>query len=324
MPGFELDGLDDKDVAHENHIVSHLDTLSLATKETSDTTDKEEGMGKHSDLPTYSNTFESGTTLDEVEILTSMKSICPTCYLRGGLKRKTLPAESTATMVYCATHEYMIEQDSATVKQLQWAGFFLDVETISADLSTNLDATKALHWAIELKYLGALEYLLDRGVNPCAIDNEEGSQKRTALHYAAPGGFLKGVDILIEKGADVQALDAKSWSPLHHAAIGGYCRTSEVLLKAGASVHSLNSLLETPLHCAARNGHNDVFKLLLEWGADESAKDMEGYTPVGRARQANYSAKDLRIPEVKRGTSALFGGLFENGRPETKALRTPI
>ena len=206
---------------------------------------------------------------------------------------------------------------------LHRAGYLLDA---SNDLSNNLDAIKALHWAAKSGYFWELKYLLDRGVNPCAIDNEEHSRKRVALHYAAGGGFTKEVDVLIEKGADVMALDSKSWSPLHCAARGGFRTISEALLKAGASVHSLTSFLETPLHCAARHGHNDVFQLLLDWRADGSAKDMERYTPFKRARQTK--SKALRNPELKEGQSdsmgkgskGLWGSIFE-GKSGTKALR---
>ena len=294
MPG---DKFHDEDVNIENHIVLSVNTRDLVTNESSDKTDQEEGLEKHSDLPAHLTTVESDTTPDEAEVLTSMKAICPTCHFEGELKWKTFPAESTVKMVYCATHEYMIEQDTATLKRLHRTGYLLDVKTISDVLLTNLDAITALHWAVKRGYLWELKYLLDRGVNPCAIDNEERSRKRAALHYAASGGFAKEVDLLIRKGADVKALDSKSWSPLHYAARGGFRTISEALLKAGASVHSLNSFLETPLHCAARNGHNDVFKLLLDWGADGTAKDMERYTPYKRARQVK--SKTLRIPESK-------------------------
>ena len=260
---------------HRNNIVSNVDTLNLVTKPTSDLTDQEKGLEKHSDLPAY---------LDNSE---------------PRLKRRTLPAESTATMVNYATHE--IEQDSATLKKLHRAGYLRDVRTISADLSTNLEATIALHWAAKSGWLRALKYLLDKGVNPCAIDNDERSQKRAALHYATISGASKEVDVLIERGAGVQALDAESWSPLHHAAKRGVCRISEALLKAGASVNLLNLSMETPLHCAARNGKIGVIKLLLDWGADISAKDSGGCTPFGLARQANYTIEALRIPELKKG-----------------------
>ena len=248
-----MNGLDDEDVDHGNNIVSNADTPKLVTKATSDITDREEGLEKHSDLPAYLDNSEPDTTPDKAQMLASEKALCPKCYSLAGLKRITLPAESTAIMVNCATHE--IEQDSATLKQLHRAGYLLDVKTISADLSSNLDATIALHWAAKSGCLRALKYLLDKGVNPCAIDNEERSQKRAALHYAAISGYSKEVDLLIERRADVQALDAESWSPLHHAATGGFRTISEALLKAGASVDLLNLSMETPLHCAAEERH---------------------------------------------------------------------
>ncbi len=238
---------------------------------------------------------------DEAKILTSTKAICPTCYFEGGPKRQTLPAESMAAMVYCETHKYMVEQDTAILKQLHRAGYFLDVRTISADLSTELDATKALHWAAKSGCFRALEYLLDRGVNPCAIDNEERSQKQAALHYAASGGRTKEVDVLIEKGADVQALDAASWSPLHYAAAAGYCTISEALLKAGASVNSLNFGQEMPLHYAARGGFAKLVDLLINKGADVQALDAKSWSPLHHAATSG----ECRINEalLKAGAS---------------------
>ena len=249
-----MDGLHD-----EKNIVSSVDTLNLIPKATSDIADQREALEQDSDLPACPDNSEPDATLDKAEILTSTKA---------GQKRKSSPAESTATMVNRATHECAIDQDLATLGQLHEAGYLLDVKTTSADLSTNLDATIALHSAAESGGFRALKYLLDRGVNPSAIDNEEHLQKRTALHYAAISGFSKEVDILIERGADVQALDAESRSPLHHAATGGFRKISEALLNAGASVDLLTLSMETPLHCAAVNRHYDVVELLLDWGAD--------------------------------------------------------
>ena len=191
------------------------------------------------------------------------------------------------------------EQDSAALEQLHRAGYCLGAERITADLSTTLDATKALHRETKSGHLRELKCLLDTGV--------DATQKREALHYAASGGLVKEVDVLIEKGADVQQLDAESCSPLHYAAVGGNCTISEALLKAGASVHSRNWFQETPLHCAASHGHIDVIVLLLDWGADISAKDLSGFTPFDPARQANCTVEALRSPELKKGQSESVG-----------------
>ena len=293
MPGFELDGLDDEDVDHRNNKVSNVDTPKLVTKATSDITGQEEGLEKHFDLPGYLVNSALDTTLNKAQTLTSEKALCPTWYSQSKLKQKTLPAERTPTIVNCATHE--IEKDSATLKQLHRAGYLLDVKTISADLSSNLDATKALHWAAESGRLTALKYVLDKGVNPSAIDNEECSQKRAALHYAASSSYSKEVYVLIERGADVQALDANSWSPLHYAATGGFRAISEALLKAGASLDLVNLIMETPLHRAVVQRRVDVIQLLLDWGADIWAEDAEGFNAIERARQAGWTLEGLSI-----------------------------
>ena len=331
MPAFELDGLDDEDVDHGNNIVFNVDTPNLVNKANPDITDHEEGLEKHPDPPAYLNKSEPDTTLKEAQIPTSKKVSCPTRYSQAGMKQKTVPAESTATMVNRATHE--IEQDSAALKQLHRAGYLLDVKTTSADLSTNLDAIIALHWAAKSGRLRALNYLLDRGVNPSATDNEEHSHKQAALHYAAISGYSKEVDILIERGADVQALDAESRSPLHHAATGGFRTISEALLNAGASVDLLTLSMETPLHCAAIKRHVDVVELLLDWGADIEllAEDSEGRTPFQRSLRtpelpANYTTKTSRLLKPKKGKSesvdkrySTFWGIFFKARSDQSA-----
>ena len=200
-----------------------------------------------------------------------------------------------------------LKQDAAILKQLHQAGYFLDVETTSAELTSHPDATIALHWAAKQGYPRELRYLLDRGVHVFALEKGQRSQRRTALHKAASGGWIKAVDVLIEKGSHLETRDANSWSPLHCAAYGGHCGVCETLLKAGASVRSLNSFLETPLHCAARNGYIAVIKLLLDWGADKLAEDVRGFTPFGRARLAKYTFEALRVPELKKGQSNSIG-----------------
>jgi len=63
----------------------------------------------------------------------------------------------------------------------------------------------------------------------------------TGLHLAAYFGIETIVQLLLEKGADVNAADQGGW---------------------------------TPLYQASRIGHIDVVKLLLEKGADVNAADQ--------------------------------------------------
>ena len=64
--------------------------------------------------------------------------------------------------------------------------------------------------------------------------------------------------------------------PLHTAAIHGQLEIARMLLDAGAEVDALDSDASTPLHDAALRGHAEVVALLLERGADVHRRDFNG------------------------------------------------
>jgi ankyrin repeat protein len=58
----------------------------------------------------------------------------------------------------------------------------------------------------------------------------------------------KTAELLIEKGASVNALTTSNVTPLHWAAQRGNSKTAELLIEKGASVNALTTDNETPLH----------------------------------------------------------------------------
>jgi uncharacterized protein len=77
------------------------------------------------------------------------------------------------------------------------------------------------------------------------------------------------------------------WTPLHLAAFFGQLDAARILLDAGADVNAVshNSLDNTPLHAATAGKHSDVAMLLLDHGASADTVDAGGYTPLQIATQ---------------------------------------
>jgi ankyrin repeat protein len=75
------------------------------------------------------------------------------------------------------------------------------------------------------------------------------------------------------------AADGASDTPLHRAV--EWPKHVELLLQLGADVNAVNDAGETPLHCAAINGHLLSLQLLLTAGADTEVRNYNtGSTPL--------------------------------------------
>ena len=135
----------------------------------------------------------------------------------------------------------------------------------------------ALFYAAEGGRVDVVGVLLAAGANVNAKDVDG----RTALHAAAEGGHAEVVRLLRSAGAAVNAADRSRKSALHFAAGGGHLAAVEALLRdAGASVNATNNEGKAALHFAAERGHAKVVEALAAAGAHVNAKDEEGWGPL--------------------------------------------
>ena len=134
--------------------------------------------------------------------------------------------------------------------------------------------------------------------------NESG--QTMSLHDAAREGDISQLQLLILKGADVNAKDKTNFTPLFYAAVGGKKQASEILIGAGADVNMTDQYGNTPLHYAALGGHYDTCELLVAKGADVGAKNQTGGTALVMAKQGNHDrvVELLSKHEAKAGTVA--------------------
>jgi ankyrin repeat protein len=90
----------------------------------------------------------------------------------------------------------------------------------------------------------------------------------TLLHWPRSWD-AKLVQILLDHGADINALDALHRTPLYKAVDDGYREAVRVLLGHGADVHIRGRKNQTPFQVAQSVGRMEIAQLLLEHGAEK-------------------------------------------------------
>ena len=138
----------------------------------------------------------------------------------------------------------------------------------------------------------------DQEINP-----KDGTENGwTALMWAACNGHKDVCELLISKGADVNAKEDKlGATPLMYSAVNGHKDVCELLISKGADVNARDKDGWTPLMAAAKNGHKDVCELLISKGADINARDKDGKTALKYAieNKKNDVADFLRSKGAK-------------------------
>ena len=74
-------------------------------------------------------------------------------------------------------------------------------------------------------------------------------------------------ELLIAKGANVNARDKVGGTPLYEAALWGHKDIVESFVAAGANVNARDKRGTTPLGIALSRGHKDIVGLLRKHGA---------------------------------------------------------
>ena len=116
------------------------------------------------------------------------------------------------------------------------------------------------------------------------IAEEVEKKFRNLLFSSISKGDTDQVQILLDKGCDVQTTDVIGWPPLVRAAEAGRLAVVQLLLNRGANPIRGTIGDRLPLHFAAENGHGPVVRLLLNQPTvDPNKKDYQGQTALFKA-----------------------------------------
>jgi ankyrin repeat protein len=182
---------------------------------------------------------------------------------------------------------------------------------------------------IRQENIGLIKDYLEQGGNPNARDSS------SEFHYEEPGKFRSDgllrtttlylprslldcasqqgnkdvAELLIAKGADVNAKSHGGLTSLHMAAAGfhqGMAKkekeieaVAKLLIANGADVNAKTSEGDTPLHKVANRGWEDMAELLIANGADVNAKTNEGRTPLHYTVVPYYQTQMAKLLIVK-------------------------
>jgi ankyrin repeat protein len=134
---------------------------------------------------------------------------------------------------------------------------------------------------------------------PSLLNSRDDSNGFTPLHWAVIAGRTNLVFWLIEKGADVNAVDPFGMTPLHKSAVFNRVPCAEALVAHGANVsvfgRKYGALRLEPIHLASEEGQTDMIKFLLSHGADVNAP-TEG---ANRITSLHFAAAKGRTAAVE-------------------------
>jgi serine/threonine-protein phosphatase 6 regulatory ankyrin repeat subunit B len=151
-------------------------------------------------------------------------------------------------------------------------------------------------WALENGYKELAQLLIDKGANIDAR-NRTGW---TALIWASVNGYKEMVELLIKNGANLNIKNIDGWSALIGAVFKNHYNIAQLLIENGIVVNVEDKYLISAMIFTYDKGYSKLFKLLFEAEVNsENIRDKQGNT--------------LLIMATKLGLESVVKSLLENG-----------
>ena len=235
--------------------------------------------------------------LGDDEVLANLDAFEGT--VANGRKEMPVPAEAAINggaraqqhiQVALLKLEY-IETDLATRYRLVQAAWLGDVNAleyllqkpVDPDSSSVIDVVGSctpLIAASASGNLAAVYILCKAGANK---DKDDDTDDDTALTVAAAHGHVDVVLALCGEGCDKDKANGWGTTPLMAASEAGHLEVARVLCEAGAGKDKADHDGQTALLRAAAEGKADVVHMLCEAGANKDKADQDGYTALSAA-----------------------------------------
>ena len=153
------------------------------------------------------------------------------------------------------------------------------------------DGMTPLFWALGKQNLASVRFLLEHGANPNLIThwrNQAGlEQVASAPHLAA---MMESTDFLravLDGGGDPNLVEdhRTKEAPIYPAILHQRRANVDLLLQKGADINHRNLSGATPINYAVSANHYSLALLLLKSGADPRIKDRWGYSAIDTTKK---------------------------------------
>lgn len=166
--------------------------------------------------------------------------------------------------------------------------------------TTDGNGNTPLHYAAEWNLNDALLALIQKGANVNAVN----SNGESALFSAVKADSPATINLLVENGiiTDTRSnltRDHMGNTPLHYAVKWNSLEAAKSVISLGFDVNAQNLAGKTSLSDAARSGKMEMAQLLLNFGADVNAADVSGRTVL--------------IDAIHSGNENMIDILLQNG-----------
>jgi ankyrin repeat protein len=209
--------------------------------------------------------------------------------------------------------------------------------------SPNGDGMTALLLVARTGNVGAAKALLDHGAT---IDARESFGGQTALMWASARRHPEMIELLVSRGAEVDArsavrdyqrhiqaegrpksLDSGGFTPLLYAARETCLACVDVLLKQGADIDLPDPDDVSPLNVAIMNANWDLAKKLVDAGADVNQWDIYGETPlyvaIGMSTRIDGGHASIDAPNQTKGNDVIRMLLEHGANPNIQLFFRP-
>ncbi|MDE5580564.1 MAG: ankyrin repeat domain-containing protein [Treponemataceae bacterium] len=169
------------------------------------------------------------------------------------------------------------------------------------------DSDSSLKTALDFAIKNDDADLLSRLAEKAAREDVQ-CEDRPILFFAIENNYKKLVELLIEKGANIECKGKYEATPLLTATSNGNLDLVSLLLEKGANIECENEDGVTPLFAAIVKGNFDIISLLIERGANIEHEVKNTYTPLGCA--VAYKNKEIVSFLIEKGANIEYAAKY--------------